>query len=81
LTYQWDTAILREDAEGNEDEILISVFYEYTPGRVGSYWDPPECAELEIVSVEHNKKEFELTPDESERLEENCYLHHLSTLD
>ena len=76
MTYQWDTALLRDTPDG-EEEFEIRVLYEYTPGRPMTWHDPPECAEVEIVAVEYRGKEFAVTPEELVRLEEGAYLQHI----
>ena len=77
MTYQWDTALIREADDGTEEEFEIRVLYEYTPGRPMTYMDPPECAELEIVAIEYRGKHFPVTDAEEARLEELAYLQHL----
>ncbi len=52
------------------DEREVNVQFEYRPGSPGSYWDPPEGAEIEILKVTlHDGTEVKLDDSEYERLE------------
>lgn len=48
--------------EVNGDEVVLTVEYVYTPGCPGTYYDPPDEDDLDILSAhDANGKEYELT--------------------
>lgn len=58
--------------ERGDEELHLVVTYKGTDIVPATYWQPEEGGEIEIVSVEHNGIEFDLTDDEEEELVEIC---------
>lgn len=73
--------VSEQTIERDEGEIEITVEYTYEPGcpgqmynRFGDPGDPPEPAEVDILSVTDNDgNKIELTDSERQRVEERLY--------
>lgn len=67
MRFPFDTTIERDDSE-----IEIHVIYDVTPFVAATYWQPAEGGEVEIISVRHGGKPFDLTDAEEAALLQEC---------
>ena len=65
--------LLRNEGEENEVELLLDIEFSYSPGYAGSRMEPPEPAEVEIITAKANGVVIELTDEEYEYLTDKLY--------
>lgn len=62
--------ILRTNEQGEETETMVDIWFHSYPGTPGTYWQPEEPSEVDIVSVtkQGTREAFEITEQEEQAI-------------
>jgi hypothetical protein len=75
-TFKTTVTLYVEDNQGNEIEMILKVEYSYYGGFRGSLEEPAEDSEITIQSVTYNGFHFEPTPEQEEKIIQECWFDY-----